>query len=118
MSLAAACADETSATDLHPEGPPMIEQVRLVEVAPVAGEARHEQVVFAFGTHPLATTAEAHAVINAAAENNFLLIIVDELLRGNDLEEIKCRGTVDEDEFSRVPLGANPDDVARCADAQ
>jgi hypothetical protein len=111
----AACTTDSSATDLHPEGPPMIEQVRLVEIAPVAGDPRAAQTVFAFGTHPLATADDAHPVGNAAAEGNRLRIIFDELLRGNNLEEIQCRAVVDEDAFARVPIGATPDDIARCA---
>jgi hypothetical protein len=49
---------------------------------------------------------------------NNLRVVVDELLIGNNLEEIQCRGIVDDDmaiDFGRVPLGADPDDIARCA---
>lgn len=117
-SLAAACADPTSATDLHPDGPPMVEQVRLVETYSVGTSTRLPRVVFGFGTHPDATPDDEHPVTTAIAAGNQLRIIMDELLRGNDLEEIQCRTTVDSDAFARVPLGATPDDIARCAVAQ
>jgi Bacterial Ig-like domain len=118
LRVGVACTSATSATDLHPEGPPMIEQVRLVEIY-ASGEATGlERTVFAFGTHPLATDDEQHAVTTARASSNKLRIIMDELLRGNDLEEIQCRYIVDDDAFARVPLGATPDDIARCSVAQ
>ncbi|MDX2093500.1 MAG: Ig-like domain-containing protein [Kofleriaceae bacterium] len=74
--------------------------------------------VFAFGTHPTATEADAHPVTAATALNNPIRIIVDELLVGNNLEEIACRAPVDTDAYSRVPRGATPDDIAKCASAQ
>jgi hypothetical protein len=114
-SLAAtACSSSPSATDLHPDGPPMIEQVRLKETYST-GLSR---VVFGFGSHPDATAVDEHAVTTATASGNSLRIIIDELLRGNDIEEIACRATVDDDHYARVPLGATPDDVARCAVAK
>ena len=117
-SLAAACADPTSATDLHPGGPPMVEQVRLEETYSVGTSTGLTRMVFGFGTHSDATPDDDHPVNTATAAGNKLRIIMDELLRGNDLEEIKCRTTVDSDAFARVPLGATPDDIARCAVAQ
>lgn len=114
----AACTSADSATDLQPEGPPMIAQVRLVEVFSI-GEIRGlNRTVFGFGSHPEATPDEAHAVTTAKAADNRLRIVLDELLRGNNLEEIACRAIVDDDAYDRVPLGATPDDVARCAVAQ
>lgn len=113
-----ACSDVTSATDLHPEGPPMIEQVRLVEVYSTAEATGLERSVFGFGTHPMASASEQHAVTSAKAASNKLRVIMDELLRGNGLEEIQCRYPVDDDVFDRVPLGVTPDDIFRCAAAQ
>lgn len=98
--------------------PPMIEQVRLVEVYAMGGITGLERTVFGFGTHPLASAGEQHAVTSAKAASNKLRIIMNELLRGNDLEEIACRYAVDGDAFDRVPLGATPDDILRCAAAQ
>lgn len=117
LLASAACTGPTSATDLHPEGPPMIEQVRLVEIY-ASGGARLEQTVFGFGTHPMASADEQHAVTSAKAASNKLRIIMDELLRGNHLEEIECRYAVDNDAFDRVPLGVTPDDIFRCSTAQ
>jgi hypothetical protein len=127
--LLVACSDDESRTDLNPEGPPMVRQVRLVEkyidnrnpLMPVERSRR----VFAFGTHELAeddevaSTRPAGMVTTAAALNGALVnqmrVIIDELLIGNNLEEIACRGTVDADALSRVPLGATPEDIARCS---
>jgi hypothetical protein len=117
-----ACSSTDSATNLNPAGPPMIQQVRLFEnVTDAAGIVRTNPV-FAFGTHPLALDSEQHAVTTAQAgglnaKTNVLRVIFDELLVGNNLEEIQCRGQVDADGFSRVPLGATPDDVRNCAQA-
>jgi hypothetical protein len=114
----AACTDTDSATDLNPEGPPMIRQVRLTERYIDSFMLEQTRKVFAFGTHPLAFSEEVHRVETAVAVGNGLRVIMDELLVGNNLEEIACRGTVDDDmhaEFGRVPLGADPDDVARCS---
>jgi hypothetical protein len=115
--VAGACTSTSSATDLHPEGPPMIRQVRLVEVA--AGGV--ERTVFGFGTHPQASPDDAHPVTAAKAAGNKLRVIIDELLVGNSLEEIECRFPVDRagaSAFARVPVGATPDDIARCSVAQ
>lgn len=108
-----ALAGCTSATS-----PPMIEQVRLIEAYSMGEVTGLERTVFGFGTHPLATAADQHPVTSAKAASNKLRIILDGLLRGNDLEEIACRYVVDDDVFARVPLGATPDDIARCAVAQ
>lgn len=114
----AACTDTDSATDLNPEGPPMIRQVRLTERYRDAAMVERTRKVFAFGTHELAFPDEVHAVDSAVAVGNGLRVVIDELLVGNYLEEIGCRGQVDSDDHSdygRVPIGADPDDVARCS---
>lgn len=116
-----ACTDLESATNLNPEGPPMIRQVRLSEVyVDVTGTLVDRFTpVFAFGTHPAVESEdEAHPVTSARAENNKLRVIMDELLVGNNLEEINCRGLIDEDSYDRVPIGATPDDIARCSVAR
>jgi hypothetical protein len=113
---AAACTDPSSSTDLHPEGPPMIEQVRMNEIAMLPNVSTPvDRIVFAFGTHPEASESEEHAVTTAKVSDNKIRIVIDELLRGNNLEEIECRGRVDSDDFARVPVGATPDDIARCS---
>ena len=112
--VAISCTDDKSATDLNPEGPPMIRQVLMDEnvTTPTRVEKRR---VFAFGTHPLASESQVLPAMNAPAIGQNMRIVVDELLIGNNLEEVECRGVVDEDEFDRVPLRADPDDIARCA---
>jgi len=115
----AACTDATSATDLHPEGPPMVQQIRMRELYSIGGVDGLDRVVFGFGTYPDAAPEDEHPVTTALASGNRLRIIVDELLRGNNLEEIACRAEIaDNDAFSRVPIGATPDDIARCAVAE
>lgn len=110
-----ACSDVEGSTELNPAGPPMIRQVMLVErYTNTAGE-RLLRPVIAFGTHPDADGNQQHAVSNAVVVNQRVRIVLDELLVGNYLEEIECNERVDEDEFSRVPVGATPDDIARCA---
>lgn len=95
----------------------MIEQVRFIELFSVGGTTS-TRTVFGFGTHPQATESEAHPVTLAKATGNKFRIIIDELLRGNNLEEIECRFAVDDDIYDRVPVGATPDDIARCSVAQ
>ena len=126
--LFVACSEDDSRTDLNPDGPPMVRQVRLVEKyidTSIPSMPEKSRRVFAFGTHELAeddevaSTRPAGMVTSAAALNGALVnqmrVIVDELLIGNYLEEIACRGQVDNDALSRVPVGATPEDIARCA---
>jgi hypothetical protein len=129
--LLVACSDEDSRTDLNSEGPPMIRQVRMTEkyldTTNPAMPVEKERPVFAFGTHELAeddevvSTRPAGMVTSASAlkakstQVNRIRVIVDELLVGNYLEEIACRGQVDVDFLARVPIGATPEDIARCS---
>lgn len=125
----AGCEEYDSRTELNPEGPPMVRQVRLLEKYidnsdPMKPRERSRRV-FAFGTHELAedfevaSTRPAGMVTTAAALNGALVnqirVIVDELLVGNNIEEIACRGPVDNDALARVPIGATPEDIARCS---
>jgi hypothetical protein len=96
----------------------MIEQVRLKEVYTANNIPGLQRTVFAFGSHADAQASEEHPVTTAAASGNRLRIIMDELLRGNNLEEIQCRAVIDSDAFGPVPVGDTPDDIARCAVAQ
>jgi len=99
----------------------MIRQVRLKEIIRDANGNLSEPLdeVFAFGTHPQVTSDEqAHPVTSAKAINNKLRIIMDELLVGNYIEEIGCRGQVDNDSYAVVPIGSTPDDIARCSVAK
>jgi hypothetical protein len=116
----AACTDYESSTNLNPEGPAMISQIRLKETYTTSGSMFvSTRRVFGFGTHPMATEVDAHPVTTASAVGNSLRIIVDELLVGNNLEEIACRAPVNANgAYARVPVGATPDDVAKCSAAQ
>ena len=119
-AVAGACDESGGASELHPEGPPMVLQVLLGERYVDSMMVTRVRGVLAFGSHPLADPSEVHPVSTALAVGNRLRVVVDELLVGNNLEEIACRGTVDDDppgsdRFGRVPAGATPDDVARCA---
>jgi len=118
----ASCTDYTSATNLNPEGPPMIRQVRLKDNFADASGSTKEAKIFAFGTHPNAVRADGtpdpdqqHQANAASALSNSLRVIMDEILIGNNLEEVECRATVDNDVFARVPLGATPQDIANCS---
>jgi Bacterial Ig-like domain len=123
--LVAGCSDSESRTDLNPDGPPMIRQVRMFEKY-VDGTLEKSRRVFAFGTHELAEEEEvagnrpAGMVTTAAALNgatgNKMRVIIDELILGNNLEQIACRAPVDlQGSLSRVPNGATPEDIARCS---
>lgn len=113
-----ACSDVEGSTELNPAGPPMIRQIMLIErYTSTAGEKLLRPVI-AFGTHPDADGNQQHPVSNAVVFNQRVRVVLDELLVGNNLEEIECNERIDEDEFSRVPLGATPDDIAKCAVAR
>jgi len=118
----AGCTGAESPTELNPDGPPMIRQVLLNELQMNGGTQR----VLAFGTHPdaAANGTLEHAVAAAIARPaQGIRVIMDELLVGNYLEEILCRGVVDTDPgngalYAPVPIGATPDDIARCSVAE
>jgi hypothetical protein len=89
------CTDLDSATNLNPEGPPMIRQVRLTESAANAAGTLVKRNVFAFGTHTLAATSDypalgpnsmttAAAMISNSTPQK-VRIIMDEILVGNYL---------------------------------
>lgn len=114
-----ACTDTASTTDLNPVGPPMLRQVRLNNKTINADGSSSNKTVFAFGSHELAEPDElkSNQVTTAVAVTNKLRLVIDELLIGNNLEEIACRSAVDDDAFAKVPIGATPDDIARCSAA-
>ncbi|MEO8553079.1 MAG: Ig-like domain-containing protein [Kofleriaceae bacterium] len=116
-SVGTACTDQSSFTNLNPDGPPALAEVRLKETYQDSGSSTSflSRRVFAFGTFPAAPDDQNHAVSTASVTGQSLRIIMDELLVGNNLEEVQCRGPVDDDAFSSVPLGATPDDIAACS---
>lgn len=115
-----ACSDSETTTGLNPEGPPMIRQVLMterIESTNAMGNlvVRVLQNQLAFGDHPsVAPEDDDRMVTNAVAgpnDNQRFRIVIDELLLGNNLEEIACA----DGSWSRVPVGATPDDLANCA---
>lgn len=110
-----ACGEEESATELNPAGPPMVQQVFVQEKT----TATRERFQLAFGDHPDIPLpdddpafGDDRMVVNAVARGTAKIrVVLDELVYGNDIEEIACAdGT-----FSRVPRDADPDDIAKCA---
>ncbi len=117
-TLSLACSEKDSSTDLHPEGPPMVQQV-FVQEKVTSGTAVREKFQLAFGDHPEIplpdedpVNGDDRVVNNAVARGTAKLrVIFDEILEGNSLEELKCAdGT-----FSPVPRGATPDDIKDCS---
>jgi hypothetical protein len=112
----AACDTPESATSLNPAGPPMIQQVFMHE--PDA-TGRIELGVLAFGTHPDVPAARVRSVTRAAPLGQSIRVVFDELLLGNYLEEVQCAvrtGIVGCPQYSHIPEGATPADIARCAE--
>jgi hypothetical protein len=114
----AACNDGKSATDLNPEGPPMVRQV-FVQEKVTTGTTVRERLQLAFGDHPEiplldedAAFGDDREVLNAVAlGTSRLRVVFDELVVGNAIEEIACAdGT-----WSIVPPGTTPDDLKDCA---
>lgn len=105
------CSDNQNSTELIPEGPPEILQVFVTERI-MSGSATRTAAQLAFGSHPELDETDDGTVNTAVARaGQRIRIVFDELLVGNDIEEIACAdGT-----FSAVPRGATPDDVAACA---
>ncbi|HVV82599.1 MAG TPA: Ig-like domain-containing protein [Kofleriaceae bacterium] len=114
MLAPAACDQPESSTSLHPEGPPEVLQVFMKE----PDATGRVGTVLAFGTHPDVAMTSTHAVAKAAPLRQSMRVVFDELLLGNYLEEIECTartGVVNCPEYSHIPEGATPDDIARCA---
>jgi hypothetical protein len=111
----AACETPESATSLNTEGPPMLRQVFLRE----PDATGRLETVLAFGSHPDVPMERTHAVTQAAPmPKQPMRVVMDELLIGNYLEEVKCHareGVPDCPLWSRVPEGATPLDIERCA---
>lgn len=121
-SVLAGCVDYTSNTDLDDNGPPAIAEVRLVEDwTGAGGMAEPPRTVFAYGSFPGATADDEHAVTTASVVLQKFRIIMDQLLRGNRLQQIQCRDNINFDEngqpspWGNVPDDATPVDIAKCA---
>lgn len=105
-------SDEETQTGLNPAGPPMVRQVFMSERVPNGNGGFSNRVQLAFGDHPdIDRDTDDRQVTQAIAANNDIRIVFDELLVGNNIEEIGCAdGT-----FSRVPPDADPDDIDKCS---
>lgn len=121
--LASACETPETATGLRPEGPPMVQQVFMFEIANNNGTLARQNIL-AHGWHPAVPNGRdldgdgtpdevdlTHPTMSAAAADQRIRVVLDELLIGNYLEEIACRIGG----YSKVPEGATPDDIANCA---
>jgi hypothetical protein len=119
---ASGCSSDKSATDLNTAGPPMVEQVFVWEAEVSNSGSRRERLRLGFGDHPDIPTPDQDSiegddrVVNHAVSyrgSAKVRIVFDELLLGNSLEEIECS----DQSYSRIPVGTDPDDIARCAGA-
>lgn len=117
---ASACTSTESATNLRTSGPPMVEQVLMDETFTDANGNQNQRRIFSWGTHPEAMdmgTIVHHttsSLVNITSPG--IRVIMGSLLIGNFLEEVQCRQPVGPDgAFDKVPLGATPDDIAKCA---
>lgn len=108
-----ACNDVVRNTELEPDGPPEILQVFVRERVENPDDGSiGPGLRLAFGDHPDVGEEDDHAVTDAiASTEQRIRIVVDELLLGNTLEEVKC---ANEGTWSRVPVGTDPDDIKRC----
>ncbi len=109
-----ACEAPASREDLNPAGPPMVRQVLVTErVLSETGTATISAGQLAFGTHgdKFFENDDGEVLSAFALGNQEIRVVLDELVRGNSLEEIACAdGT-----FSRVPVGTDPDDIRDCS---
>jgi hypothetical protein len=115
--LLGGCGETEKSTELRPEGPPMVMQVFVRELVtttdPNGNMITRNVIQLAYGDHPdISQDTDNRQVTAALADTRQKIrVVIDELLVGNTLEEIACAdGT-----WSRVPLGATPDDIADCA---
>jgi len=117
LAAVASCTESESATELNPAGPPMIRQVFMREVYTLPSGTVTSTAAIAFGEHPDFNEDDDGEVRTALVNgvNQKLRVVMDELLMGNYLEELQCRGGGN---YVRIPEGTTPDDVARCSVAQ
>jgi hypothetical protein len=113
------CDDNVTNTDLEPGGPPRVLQVFARERSVEINDEGHEEVVLlpriAYGEHADIGDEDDRTVDAAVVgTDQKIRLVIDELLRGNFLEEIAC---ADGETWSQVPVGTTPDDVARCTGA-
>ncbi len=112
-TVAISCDDPTSKEDLNPAGPPMVRQVFVTEKVTVNDSPRILEGQIAFGSHAAAFFEDDDLTVSTAIALGAqeVRVILDEIVRGNSLEEMACA----DGSFSRIPNGTTPDDVADCA---
>lgn len=104
------CSSTSNTTELKPEGPPEILQLFLAERI-TEGAAARVLTQMAFGSHPELDEDDDGTVLSAVARGSQRVrIVFDELLVGNDIEEVACA----DGSFSRIPRGTTPDDISDC----
>jgi hypothetical protein len=119
---ASGCDGPKSVTSLNPEGPPEVLQVFVYELVDSPGyslcprSSRPYCPQLAYGDHGAVPMEYDDRSVTTAAvgASQKLRLVLDELLVGNNLEEIQCKNNT----WSRVPPGATPDDIAACAGPQ
>src|SRR5688500_2162761 len=119
LGMLAGCSDDESSTELNTAGPPMVQQVFAAEKVFNTSGQPAGRFGLAFGDHPDVPTPDEDAArgddrqgLNATANRGDSRFrgVLDELLVGNYIEEIQGAGG----SFTRVPVGTEPDDIARC----
>jgi hypothetical protein len=111
------CEAADSGEGLVPDGPPQILQVfareRVAGTDDDGNEVVNLESRLAYGDHPdIDAEADDRAVDAAVArDGQRIRVVVDELLRGNYLEEVACA----DGSWSTVPVGMTFDDVAKCS---
>lgn len=91
----------------------MVRQVFVTEKVIVNDASHVLEGQLAFGTHEAEFFEDDDRTVATAIAlgGQEIRIVLDELIRGNSLEEMACA----DGSFSRIPNGTTPDDVAKCA---
>lgn len=112
-TVSISCDAPQSKEDLNPAGPPMVRQVFVTEKVIVNDAPRVLEGQLAFGTHAAEFFEDDDGTVSTAIALGAqeMRVVLDELIRGNSLEEMACA----DGSFSRIPNGTTPDDVADCA---
>jgi hypothetical protein len=118
MFILCGCDAAGGGGGLAPDGPPQILQVFARERVTVTdGESEWLEIHsrLAYGDHPDIDPEEDDRAVDVAVarDGQRIRVVVDELLRGNYLEEVACA----DGSWSQVPVGMTFDDVARCSGA-
>lgn len=111
------CGETEKSTELRPEGPPTVMQVFVRESVTTTdangNEITRTLIQLAYGDHPDVSQDTDNRQVTAALADTQqkIRVVIDELLVGNNIEEIACA----DGSWARVPLGATPDDIEGCA---